>query len=185
MTETQPMSIVRTNTVTPEQVRAALSVFLSKLGAAEAAAAHTCVRCGLCADSCHYYLSERGKVLDAGLQVNLVLSVSNAIHPDRRLFPDWWEPGIWTRACWRSGWTASSDAVPCAVDARSTVLPASTSPIWFGCRSAMAAIGLVPTELQSTVNAAVEVSGKQHGDPPDRLAGHPELDRRGTGCGSG
>ncbi len=158
MTETQPMSIVQTNTVTPEQVRTALSVFLSKLGAAEAAAAHTCVRCGLCADCCHYYLSDGEKFSMPAYKLNLVLSVFKRYFTRTgRLFP-----GLVGARDLDSGmleeWVDSLFG-RCSMCGRCTVNCTSGINIpnlVRAARSAMAAIGLVPTELQSTVNAAVE-----------------------------
>ena len=42
----------------PEDFERGLRVFHEKLGAPEASYLQTCVHCGLCADSCHYYRSD-------------------------------------------------------------------------------------------------------------------------------
>jgi Fe-S oxidoreductase len=45
---------LRLDTLTPADMERGLAVFESKLSAAEASYLNSCVRCGLCADSCHY-----------------------------------------------------------------------------------------------------------------------------------
>ena len=48
----------RLERLTPADLERGLAVFRSRLGAAEASYLNTCVRCGLCAGSCHYFRAD-------------------------------------------------------------------------------------------------------------------------------
>jgi len=144
--------------VTEEQIQTALKVFFSKLSAAEVSAAQSCVRCGLCADSCHYHLSDAETASMPTYKLNLALAVfkrhftwMGLIFPgfvgakklDQAMLEEWVDT-LYGRCsmCGR-----------CTINCTSGInIPA----IVRAARSAMAAIGMVPKELQSTVNAAVE-----------------------------
>lgn len=145
-------------TIDARKIQTALQVFLSKLGASEVAAAHTCVRCGLCADACHYYLSDGETASMPAYKLNLVLAVFKrhftragkmapgligARELDQAMLEEWVD----------SLFGRCSMCGRCTINCTSGI---NIPKLVRAARSAMAAIGLVPAELQSTVNAAVE-----------------------------
>ncbi len=164
MSELQIQNTEPLEMIGPDQIQTALKVFLSKIGASEAAAAQSCVRCGLCADSCHYHLSDGEQASMPAHKLNLVLSVFKR-HFTRvgRLLPGL----IGARALDQAMLEEWVDTLygRCSMCGRCTINCTSginIASLVRAARSAMASIGLVPTELQSTVNAALE-SGNNMG----------------------
>ncbi len=61
--------------LTAENLAAALEALRGKLDFRDVAFAHSCVRCGLCAESCHYYLANPELQAHPAYKLNLVLAV--------------------------------------------------------------------------------------------------------------
>ena len=140
---------------------AAIQTILDELrrrfGATEEAFVHTCVRCGLCADSCHYYLTSQDPKDLPAHKLNLVLSVfKHHFTFGGRAFPGWmgakaldsagvaeWVDSLFGRC---SGCGRCTIACTSGIDIRRIIRAA---------RGALAAADLVPPDLQSTVMTAV------------------------------
>ena len=178
-----------------------LEVFRSKLREAEASYLGSCVHCGLCAESCHYYRTDPDLENIPARKLDLVASVF------RRNFTAMGRiaPGlVGAKALDREMTRAWVDAVfgRCSLCGRCSVnctVGIALPRIFRAARSALAAMGLVPSDLQATVdnslrygnNMAVtredwvetvqwieeELQGET-GDPQARLP----LDRQGASC---
>ena len=64
MSETDALE-ARLEALTDEDLARGLALFRAKLGEAEAAYLQTCVHCGLCAESCHYYRTDHELGVDS------------------------------------------------------------------------------------------------------------------------
>jgi Fe-S oxidoreductase len=168
---TAPLSTVdaleeKLRNLSDDDIEKILKEFLRRFRAADVAAVHTCVRCGLCAEACHYYLTS-GDLKDLpAYKLNLVLGVfkrhftaSGRIAPgltgarklDRALVREWVDT-LFGRC---------SGCGRCMINCTSGInIPAMVR----AARGALAAAGLVPPELQSTVLTAVE-KGNNMGIP--------------------
>jgi len=137
-----------------------LAEFRRRFRSAEVAAVHTCVRCGLCADACHYYLTN-GELEDLpAYKLNLVLGVyKRHFTTSGKLFGRWTGARKLDRAMVRE-WV---DALfgRCTINCTSGI---NINGLIRAARGALAAAGLVPPELQSTVLMAVE-QGNNMGIP--------------------
>jgi Fe-S oxidoreductase len=148
----------------PADFERGLAVFRGKLRGAEASYLETCVRCGLCADSCHYFradhelksipaykLSQVASVFKRHCTVEgrLASALLGAKSFDRAMARTWVE-AIFGRCslCGRC-------SLNCTTGIHiATVLRAA--------RSALAEMGLVPSDLQSVVTQSLE-SGNNMG----------------------
>ena len=72
--EPDPLA-VRLAELDPAAIQTILDELRRRFGATEEAFVDTCVRCGLCADSCHYYLTSQDPKDLPAHKLNLVLSV--------------------------------------------------------------------------------------------------------------
>jgi len=145
-----------------------LAEFRRRFKAADVAAVHTCIRCGLCADACHYYLTN-GELEDVpAYKLNLVLGVfkrhfttmgkiagrwTGAKKLDKALVREWVD--VLFGRCSGCGRCTANCTSGIAIHA-----------LIRAARGALAAAGLVPPELQSTVLTAVE-QGNNMGIPRD------------------
>lgn len=156
----------RLNNLTDDDLAGILAELRRRVGAAEAAAAQTCIRCGLCGRSCHYFLTDPNLKNLPAYKLNLVLAVIKAhFLPEGSILGAWIGARRLDRAMVRE-WI---DALfgRCSGCGRCTIN--CTSGIHIGgiiraARGALAAAGLVPPELQSTVLLAVE-QGNNMGIP--------------------
>lgn len=149
-------------------IAAILAELRRRLKADEIAAVQTCIRCGLCADACHYYLTN-GELEDVpAYKLNLILGVIK-----RHLTPSGRVAGAWTggktldKAMVRE-WVdvlfgRCSGCGRCTMNCTSGI---NIHGLIRAARGALAAAGLVPPELQSTVLTAVE-QGNNMGIPRD------------------
>jgi Fe-S oxidoreductase len=149
-----------------EEIKKILETFRNTIGFEEVSYANSCVRCGLCADACHYYQASPQLENTPAYKLNLVLAVF------KRYFTL-----IGKNA---PGWTGARDLNPemikewvdvlfgrcsgcgrCTINCTSGInIPAMIR----AARGALTAAGLVPPELQSTVNMAVQ-TGNNMGIP--------------------
>jgi Fe-S oxidoreductase len=149
-----------------EEIEKALKVFAENIDSRAAANLNSCVHCGLCADSCHYYLSGREIESIPAFKLNLVLAVfrryftflgkkapvlGGARNLDPQLVREWVD-SLFGRCtlCGRC-------TINCSVGIDITRL------IRIG-RTVLASIDLVPPELQATVQTAVD-TGNNMGIP--------------------
>lgn len=158
----------RLDSLTDADVATILADFRRRFSAEDIAAVHTCVRCGLCADACHYYLTN-GEVEDVpAYKLNLVLGVFKrhftplgriagrlvgARKLDKAMVRDWVD-ALFGRC---------SGCGRCTINCTSGI---GIHALIRAARGALAAAGLVPPELQSTVMTAVE-QGNNMGIPRD------------------
>ena len=142
----------------PADFQKMLQVFKTSIKSDYAAYLQTCVHCGLCADSCHYYLTTGEKKAIPAYKLNLVSRVFKkhfmfqgkaipALENLRELDKDMvteWVDSLFGR---------------CSLCGRCSINCTMGINIFYlirAARTAMAAVGLVPPGLQSTVNTAVE-----------------------------
>jgi Fe-S oxidoreductase len=154
--------------LTDADIAAILAEFRRRFSAEDIAAVHTCIRCGLCADACHYYLTD-GQLEDVpAYKLNLVLGVFKrhftplgriagrlvgAKKLDRAMVREWID-ALFGRC---------SGCGRCTINCTSGI---AIHALIRAARGALAAAGLVPPELQSTVMTAVE-QGNNMGIPRD------------------
>jgi Fe-S oxidoreductase len=158
ITESKDPIEERIQQLTPADLEKALKVFKEKIDHKYAAHLNSCVHCGLCADSCHYYLTHEDTQSMPAYKLNLVIAVfKRHFSLMGKIFPGWvgakklekemireWVDSLFGRCslCGRCSLNCSIGLnIPYLIRA---------------ARSAMAAIGLVPPGLQSTVNTAIE-----------------------------
>ena len=151
-----------------EEIQTIIKALRSKLGVSEASFVNSCVRCGLCADSCHYYQASPQLENTPAYKLNLVLSIfkryftfmgqaaprwTGARNLDQAMVKEWID--VLFGRCTGCG--------RCTINCTSGInIPAMIR----AARGALAAAGLVPPELQATVLMAVE-SGNNMGIPTD------------------
>jgi len=151
-----------------EDFKKALQVFRKKLNNEYAAYLNSCVHCGLCADSCHYHLSLKDVQSLPAYKLSLATDVFKKYYSFvGRKFPGWigskkldhervreWVDSIFGRCtlCGRCSLNCSM-----GINIHSIIRAA---------RSALAAVGLVPPGLQSTVDTAIE-KGNNMGIPKE------------------
>ena len=153
--------------LTPADIERALEVFRANLDHAAAAQLQSCVHCGLCGESCHYFLAT-GEFKDhPAYKLNLIAAV------------------------FRNYFTFAGKALPGVVGARSldaAMLEEWVDALYGRCslcgrchlncsigidtpllaraaRAALAAIGLIPPELKSTIDRALETGNNMGIEP--------------------
>lgn len=143
--------------LSPAELKKAQAVFREKLHHDLVAGINTCVHCGLCADSCHYYLADHEPQSIPAYKLNLISAAYKkhhtltgrafpALHRARTLDKDLvaeWIDVLFGRCslCGRC-------AINCSVGI-------NISRIIRSARGVLAAMDLVPPELQATVNTAL------------------------------
>ncbi len=145
-------------TLTETDIASAVGVFRSKIDHGLAAALNSCVHCGLCAESCHYYLATGNPGMQPALKVKLLQSVyrwhltatgkalsslTGAHELDQAMIQEWID------ALFGSCSMCGRCTLNCTVG-----LPISR--LVRAGRSALVSMNLVPSELQSTVDTAVD-----------------------------
>ncbi len=152
--------------LTDADIALILAEFRRRFRSADVAAVHTCVRCGLCADACHYYLTN-GELEDLpAYKLNLVVGVfKRHFTTAGKLFGRWTGAKKLDAAMVRE-WVDAlfgrcSGCGRCTINCTSGI---NIHALIRAARGALAAAGLVPPELQSTVMTAVE-QGNNMGIP--------------------
>lgn len=135
-----------------------LEVFQSKLKAAEVSFLNSCVRCGLCADSCHYHRADPTLENIPARKLDHVASVFKAYCTTMgKLAPAL----VGARKLDRDMARAWVDAVfgRCSLCGRCSINCTIGIPmpsLFRAARAALGAMGLVPDDLQATVDVALE-----------------------------
>lgn len=143
--------------LTPEQQRDALALLSAAGDGRLLAQLNSCVRCGLCAESCMYYLATKDERFIPARKVDLVSSIYrryNTLHG--KILP------------WMSGARDLDDGLAaemvdqlfgaCTLCGRCTMhcsIGVDIASVVKTGRSMLSAMGLVPATLQSTVDAAI------------------------------
>lgn len=156
------------DSLTREDLQKALGVFREKISSEYAAYLNSCVHCGLCAESCHYYVAEPEVESIPAHKLNLVTSVFKRYFTSAgRLAPGLvgardldqemlrkWIDSLFGRCslCGRC-------SINCSVGLNIPYLVRAA-------RSAMASVNLVPPNLDSTVATAVK-TGNNMGIPKE------------------
>jgi Fe-S oxidoreductase len=155
--------------LTTEELEAAVLRLRDGLTRADAAAAQSCLHCGLCAETCHYYQASPGLEAHPAYKLNLVLAVF------RRYFTGLGKvaPG------WVGGRALDHDTVRdwldslfgrCSLCGRcflNCTVGINIPRFVRAGRGLLASLDLVPSDLQSTVRAAVEKGNNMGIEPQE------------------
>jgi len=154
------------DSLTAADIEKILAEFRRRFRAADVAAVHTCMRCGLCGEACHYYLTS-GELKDLpAYKLNLVLGVFKRHFTRSGKLTSVWTGGKKLDPAMVREWVDTlfgrcTGCGRCAINCTSGInIPALIR----SARGALAAAGLVPPELQATVMTAVE-QGNNMGIP--------------------
>lgn len=135
-----------------------LDIFRAKLGAAGAAWLQTCVRCGLCAESCHYYVAD-GEVdsIPAHKLERVAAGFRGRFTPLGRLAPALAGARPFDRALARA-WVESafgrcSTCGRCSLNCTTGV---NVAAVMRAARATLTELGLIPADLQQVVTTALE-----------------------------
>jgi Fe-S oxidoreductase len=148
----------------PADFQRGLAAFRGKLREAEASYLQTCVRCGLCSDSCHYFRADHELESIPAYKLNAVASVfKRHCTIEGRLAPALLGAASFDRAMARK-WVEAIFG-RCSLCGRCSLACATgihIATILRAARSALAEMGLVPSDLQSVVTTSLE-SGNNMG----------------------
>jgi Fe-S oxidoreductase len=134
-----------------------LKVFREKLDGAAAAQLNSCVHCGLCADSCHYYLATGDEKAMPAAKLDLVNRVfKHHFSMLGRKLPRFVGAGALSRKMIEE-WVDSlfGRCTLCGRCSLSCTMGINIFVLIRAARAALAAVGLVPAGLQSTVDTAI------------------------------
>lgn len=144
--------------LTPEDYDKALKVFGEKIHQELAVYLNSCVHCGLCGDSCHYYITHGDKKSLPSYKLNLITKVlKKHFSILGRSAPGWFKARALDRDMMEE-WVDSLYG-RCSMCGRCTIncsIGLNISALVRVARGAMESIGLVPPGLQSTVDTAME-----------------------------
>jgi Fe-S oxidoreductase len=153
MAETMTLE-ARLQALTDADLERGLAAFRSKLRAAEASYLHSCVHCGLCAESCHYFRTE--SILE-NVPAHKLDRVA-AVFKRHFTAAGRWAPGlVGARRFDREMVRAWIDAVfgRCSLCGRCSLnctVGIGLPRVFRAARAALASMGLVPDDLQATVD---------------------------------
>ena len=140
-----------------KDIKKILRVFREKLDAGAAACLNSCVHCGLCADSCHYYLATGEIKAMPAAKLDLVNQVyKNYFSLMRKMLPRLAGARTLNRRMVEE-WVDSlfGRCTLCGRCSLSCTMGINIFSLIRAARSALAAVGLVPPGLQSTVDTAI------------------------------
>lgn len=157
-------------TLTREKREQALELLDSRLDARTITALNSCVHCGLCSESCHYYLSEKNERYIPATKVDLISSIYRRYYTfSGKHFP------------WLTGARDLNDKTieelidlafgSCSMCGRCTMhcsIGVDIAHLVRTSRSMLSEIGMVPRGLQSTVDAAIN-TGNNMGIPEEEF----------------
>ncbi len=154
-----------------EGLKNALRVFRESLTSEYVAYLNSCVHCGLCAESCHYYLADGELESTPAYKVGLVASVfKRHFGIAGRVLPAW----VGARDLDREMAREWVDALfgRCSLCARCTMncsVGLNTPYLVRAARSALASLDLIPDGLKSTVETCIQ-KGNSMGIPREDWA---------------
>ncbi len=144
--------------LTPADLEKAVEVFKSKIDQRYAVYLNSCVHCGLCADSCHYYLTYKDTKSIPAYKLNLVTDVFKKYTSFMgKSAPRWIGAKPFNKDMVRE-WVDSLFG-RCSMCGRCSIncsIGLNIPYLIRAARGALASIGIVPPGLQSTIDTAVE-----------------------------
>jgi Fe-S oxidoreductase len=152
----------------PEDLQKALQVFHQKLNNQYAAYLNSCVHCGLCADSCHYYLTTREIPSIPAYKIGLVEQIFKKYFTLLgKKTPGWVKAKALTKDMVQE-WIDSlfGRCTLCGRCSLNCSIGLNIAYIIRAARGALASVALVPPGLQSTIDTAVE-KGNNMGIPKE------------------
>lgn len=160
-----------------DDLNRAAAFFRGRIGAAEAAYLHACTRCGLCADSCPYFLAS-GEIADIpGRKLGVVASAAKARTLAGATFGSLLGVRDFDRAAVREWMDAAYGR--CTLCGRCTLACPSgihIAAVLRAARGALGTLGLTPPELQTAVRKALEQGEAQTCDEPAVAARFREIE---------
>ncbi len=152
--------------VKPDDLMKALQVFREKLNHEYAAYLNSCVHCGLCADSCHYYIADKDVQSLPAYKLNLAQGIFKKYFSFAgKHIPGWTGAKEFNQAMVRE-WVDSlfGRCTLCGRCSLNCSLGINIHLLIRIARSMLASIGIIPLGLQSTVHTALE-KGNNMGTP--------------------
>jgi Fe-S oxidoreductase len=155
--ETNDPLMEKIEELTPADIDKALQVFRDKIDHKFAAHLNSCVHCGLCADACHYYLTNNDVPSIPAYKLDLVVSVFKKYFSlTGKTVPGWvgakrFDKGMikeWVDALYGRCSLCGRCSVNCSIGINIPYLIRAA-------RGALESIGIVPAGLQSTVDTAL------------------------------
>jgi Fe-S oxidoreductase len=150
--------------LTEKDIKKILEVFREKLDSSAAASLYSCVHCGLCADACHYFLATREPEAMPAAKLDLVNRIFKRYHSlIGRKLPLLAGAKALSKKMIRE-WVDSlfGRCTLCGRCSLSCTMGINIFSLIRTARTALAAAGLVPPGLQSTVDTAIR-SGNNMG----------------------
>jgi len=150
----------------PEELERALENFRKKLTSESAACLNTCVRCGLCSDSCHYFLAYGDLKSHPSYKLNLVIDIfKRYFSAGGKMLPGWFG-GADLDERMIEEWIDSlyGRCTLCGRCALNCTMGINIPYMIQLARGAMASLDLIPPGLASTISTAVE-KGNNMGIP--------------------
>src|SRR4030042_5227559 len=147
----------RIQALSEKEIETILRVFREKLDAEAAANLNSCVHCGLCADSCHYYLATGAKEAMPAAKLKLVNQVfKNYFSLLGKKLPQLSGARTLSLEMIRE-WVDSlfGRCTLCGRCSISCTMGINIFSLIRAARSALASVGLGPPGLQSTVDTAI------------------------------
>jgi Fe-S oxidoreductase len=147
-----------------KDIRKALQIFNKRLHSDYAAFLNSCVHCGLCADSCHYYLTYRDVESIPAYKLNLIAKVFKKYHTQAGKRISRWVGAEEINKAVVKEWidTLFGRCSLCGRCALNCTMGINIPYIIRTARGALAEVGLVPPGLQATVDTAIR-SGNNMG----------------------
>jgi len=148
----------RIENLRPEDLKKVLQIFHQKLNNQYAAYLNSCVHCGLCADSCHYYLATKEIPAIPAYKLSLVEQIFKKYFTLLgKKAPGWVKAKALTRDIVQE-WIDSlfGRCTLCGRCSLNCSIGMNIAYIIRIARGALASVALVPPGLQSTVDTAVE-----------------------------
>lgn len=149
-----------------EDFEKALKVFRQKLNQEYVTYLHSCVHCGLCADSCHYYLSQKDIQSLPAYKLSLATEVFKKYWSFMGRNVSWWTGAKKLDHKMVREWVDSlfGRCTLCGRCSLNCTVGINIHYLIRAARSALVSLGLVPPGLQSTVDTAIE-KGNNMGIP--------------------
>jgi Fe-S oxidoreductase len=145
-------------TLSDADIESGLAVFMSKLKMAEAGYLHSCVHCGLCADSCHYHrAAPEIENVPAHKLGHIIAALKSKSTIMGRLCPSLFGAKRFDREMVRA-WVDSVFG-RCSLCGRCSINCTIGIPmpsLFRAARAALAAMDLVPSDLQATVDISLK-----------------------------
>jgi Fe-S oxidoreductase len=147
----------RLGNLEPEDLKRALRLFQEKIHHEYASYLHSCVRCGLCSDSCHYYLTDKEIKSLPAYKLNLIARVFKKYFTlAGKTIPKWIDSRHFNQKM-AEEWvdTLFGRCTLCGRCALNCTMGINIPYLIRMARSVLVDLGLVPPGLQSTVDTAL------------------------------